>query len=662
MNKKILIKNGLAVAVILLFICVAFAPSINADINKASENEILKPHTVTVVDESDSETLGDNIFSKSILLTTPEIQQVGDYSRIHIKDETSQTMKTKKPLLPVVTRVFLFPFKTKIKDVSVCFYGVKEKKISNPICLAPEQIPSICTKRDTVALPFENGIKSYDSVLYPEKRYKCHVGAGRHDDKIVNYLSVNLYPVQYDSSDNIVYYWNKADISIRYELPQKPITLGDEYDLIIITPLWFSQELKPLVDHKNNHSIRSKLVTLNEIYGDVYFPVEGRDRAENVKYFIKHALDEWGIKYVLLVGGRKGGLFEPKWWVPARYSHLDDNYEESYLCDLYFADIYDAHGNFSSWDTTENDVFAEWKSHAKDILDMYPDVHVGRLACKNVFEVKTMVDKIIAYENTAYGSEWFNKFVGVAGDTSPKNNYYYEGEMETEAAFNYLDGFNVSYLWTSTGEFTCKQDVIDEVNKGCGFMLFSGHGTPLEWGNHPPKNESWIDAPTAFEMDELTNGGKLPIVLVGGCHNSQFDTSLLNFLKGILENGLQYFIKPHIWSGGNYWAHEWVPKCWAWSMASQIEGGCIAIIGGSGLGYGIDDEDCLTGRGIFLRLQFFRSYNEGKDILGETHSAELIHYLNEFPPMDEKIDCKTAQQWVLLGDPSLKIGGYPPNY
>ena len=28
------------------------------------------------------------------------------------------------------------------------------------------------------------------------------------------------------------------------------------------------------------------------------------------------------------------------------------------------------------------------------------------------------------------------------------------------------------------------------------------------------------------------------------------------------------------------------------------------------------------------------------------------------PPMDDRIDCKTIEEWCLLGDPSLKIGGY----
>jgi hypothetical protein len=61
-----------------------------------------------------------------------------------------------------------------------------------------------------------------------------------------------------------------------------------------------------------------------------------------------------------------------------------------------------------------------------------------------------------------------------------------------------------------------------------------------------------------------------------------------------------------------------------------------------------------------MELLFFKSYNEGREYLGETHGMNLAYYMNEHPPMDDNIDCKIVQQWILFGDPSLKIGGYPP--
>ena len=45
-------------------------------------------------------------------------------------------------------------------------------------------------------------------------------------------------------------------------------------------------------------------------------------------------------------------------------------------------------------------------------------------------------------------------------------------------------------------------------------------------------------------------------------------------------------------------------------------------------------------------------------ILGDAYAQALIDYLNFYPPMMEKLDCKTVQEFVLLGDPSLQIGGY----
>jgi len=61
------------------------------------------------------------------------------------------------------------------------------------------------------------------------------------------------------------------------------------YDFIIITPADFSNELQPLVTHKEQHAITTKIVTLDDIYDSVYFPAQGRDDVEKIKYFIKNA-------------------------------------------------------------------------------------------------------------------------------------------------------------------------------------------------------------------------------------------------------------------------------------------------------------------------------------------------------------------------------------
>jgi hypothetical protein len=238
---------------------------------------------------------------------------------------------------------------------------------------------------------------------------------------------------------------------------------------------------------------------------------------------------------------------------------------------------------------------------------------------------------------------------------------FYEGEEENKLALEYLgDGFEGVKLWTSTENFTESQDVIDGISAGGGFLFFDGHGNPMSWSTHPPQNESiWIDGLSVSQMPDLSNGEKLPICVCGGCHNGQFNVSLLNILKGLIKERLKYFE----WT---FFLGEWTPECWAWKLMSIKNGGSIATMAYTGLdwfatGNGNGDElpDCVQYLSGYTNTQFFKNYGvNNMTILGQAHTQALIDYLNAFPPMQDKLDCKTVQEFVLLGDPSLQIGGY----
>jgi Peptidase family C25 len=561
------------------------------------------------------------------------------------------------PMLPISVTTYTFPFGTTISKVEVTFSEPQEITMNQPIVMAPAPMTSI-----QGTLVTYNQETAFDS-MYPTTLYEYHLGAGISGDDHVLFVTIRCYPLQYRFSDNTLFYRDTASISISYNLPSTHSATSDEYQLVIIAPKDFSTALQPLVDHKISHGITTKLVTRNEICDSVYFPAEGRDCAEEMKYFIKNAYDQWDTEYVLLVGGRSGGIMKEKWYVPVRYTNLDDdaNWEGGYLSDLYFADLYDAYGNFSSWDSNGNGLFAEWNSQGKDILDMYPEVYLGRLACKNVNEVKTLVNKIITYETTTAGTEWFNKMVVVGGDSAPNaTDPWYEGEEENALALQYMSGFEGIRLWTSNGNFTNSQNVIDGISAGCGFLFFDGHGNPSSWSTHPPHNGSmWITGLQLKHMPDLTNAEKLPVTVCGGCHNGQFNTSLLNIPQGFLRDGFSYFQRK-------FYYMEWVPECWAWKLVSVKNGGSIATMAYTGLDWFATEDwnndsipDCTQFYSGYANTQFFKNYGVNhKTILGQAHTQALIDYLNAYPPMLEKLDCKTVQEFVLLGDPSLQIGGY----
>ena len=428
----------------------------------------------------------------------------------------------------------------------------------------------------------------------------------------------------------------------------------EAYDLLIITPRNFAPFLQPLVNHKNNLGVSTHLATLDEVYKE-----NGRDEAEKIKYYIKKELDESSIEYVLLVGGRKKPFsFSEEWWLPVRYSFVEDRWsgspdyydEPKFISDLYFADIYDSEGNFSSWDTDGDGIYAEWfdNNTAEDIEDLYPDVYLGRLPCRNIFEVWIMVKKIINYEKEKCDDTWFKNVVLVAGDTYT-NNDYYEGEFYAQLVLENMSGFNHIKLWTSMGTLTDQIDVINAINYGCGFLFLAGHGSTATWSTHPPKDgNTWITGLHVDSMPYLRNKEKLPICVVSGCHNSMFNNTFFHTS----------------WTGKSLGK-----ECWSWRLTRKIGGGSIATIGNTALGYGPVDklDPSAGGGGAHLSVYFFEEYGQnGTDILGKAWGNAINTYLKNHPIKwnensfnDTTIDVKTVQEWVLIGDPSLKIGGYP---
>ncbi len=442
-----------------------------------------------------------------------------------------------------------------------------------------------------------------------------------------------------------------------------------DYDLVIISPKDFVKTLKPLVCHKKSMGVTTKLVTLREVYDSMFW--HGRDCSEKVKYFIKESIEQWGIKYVLLVGGMKNQGYS--WHVPVRYVHMDDGWEDRYISDLYYADIYDENGSFSSWDSDGDGIYGEWSPDElpdDENIDLLPDVAVGRLPARNTFEVKTMVNKIIKYETSAYGAEWFNDMVVIAGDTYPehqnKNWTGYEGEYYADLALENMTGFKPRKVYTSDGSLTGPSDVINAITPGCGFLYFVGHGNPRTWGNHPPDDEEFIDGLRLKHMPRLRNKDMLPVCVVSGCHNSQFDVTLKNIILGIREDGLHYFSTGRE-GMGKFWLSEWVPYCWSWGITKKIGGGSIATIGCTALGYTKEDKVSFNGGLNEIEVEFFKYYGqENISIIGDTWAAAVNSYLDSYQVdwnstggSDSFIDTKVVQSWILFGDPSLMIGGYP---
>lgn len=613
-------------------------------------------------------------------IQTKTIQE-NQFSQIKLDEPTALIHQAGKPMLPRKITTIELPFGTRIKDIDCDISTVQETTITHPILPAPKPMVLDGSSQKEV---YECNPEIYESdALYPNDWFRYHTGAGLNkENEHTLFLTIELYPIRYNPSENTIFSVESIDVSISYELPdEKEQTTTDEFDMVIISPESFSDNLQPLIDHKNSYNVKTYLKTLEEIYSEY----DGFDKAEQIKYFIKDAFDTQHITYVMLVGGMNTYFFGPsrdnanigesKWHLPVRYTNIQEMgsvHDPGFISDMYYADLYDGEGNFSSWDkgayTGESDgIYAKWNPFGrdKDVLDCIPEVYVGRLACRNNWEVKVMVDKIIEYETTtSMDSSWFNRMIGIGGDSHDDPLNLVEGEVLCDYVYDtYMTDFDPVKLYASHKEsqpdfIPSPEAIVREVTNGASFLLFDGHGHPGSWNTHWPGEFNWADTPggiSCYDFPDFGNSGKYPITVIGGCHNSQFNISIVPTMLD----------KPYMWTHGAPF-----PECFGWWIVRKVDGGAIASMGNTGLGYGavgnngdldgdgVDNPDTVESVGGYQEVMFFKAINEGVDILGEAWGLANTYYINTYPPMDDKTDCKTVTQWPLLGDPSLKIGGY----
>ncbi|MFO7678280.1 MAG: C25 family cysteine peptidase [Thermoplasmatota archaeon] len=790
-------------------------------------------------------------------------QETNDYLSVEIDGIYTYLMSPGQPVLPKVVHVVELPFGARNVDVKVTMDDINEQQVTQEIRPASYLLP--LSKSTNVANYQIKDMTIYGSDNpYPSEWFSYTLRSGLNaENKRVTFAIIHLYPVRYIPNSGTIIQAETSDIKVTYEMsPHIQNTINDPYDLVIIAPRLFRRHLTRLVNHKNEVGVKSFLITTEEIYSTY----DGIDKPEQIKYFIKDAIETHNITYVLLIGGLKNQILaRPRddanqgskgWYVPVRYANLydkpkfplDENpyaniFDPGAISDLYYADIYDAEGNFSCWDPNGDGIFAAWGIEGVEDdegIDLIPDVSIGRLACRSIREVQTVVNKIITYETSNIAnSEWFNRILMISGDgfldqqdwnlqwdtTGLKNGEYTiyaqsfnkEGEesyvetisieidrtkkttltfkhtdhlnpaladgypappvveivtvspgdilgytdftytpTDNEAYCNYfLPWANMSYvngvltirgksydpkpygnltdihvwikdgkygeiifsewindsemyyegewtqgekvlfgrggatyympekferdiLWASNGRITNVYDVLNAWNKGSGFAFLSGHGSANVWGDHFPgvpgnrQHGSFTGLSVTnlkpwppfyslpiMPIDTMSNAEKLPIAVIGGCHNSQFNVSILPAMYDLLPN---YF--PNLLPKITMWTYgQPVPQCFNWRLVRNPNGGSIASIGNAGFGYGMPGKDLTTGGGDgWITIEFFRQYGEHEQkILGNAHSQAIKTYVQTHDMTDfEAGHAKTVQQWTLLGDPSLQIGGYIP--
>jgi len=554
----------------------------------------------------------------------PTITNENGYVSLVLNEANSFLLRQGKPMLPSYTETFTFPFGTKIKSVTVTPQNIQLQPISKEVMPTPQR--AVIGQN---AKTSDKGTKNYGTELYPSNWYDYSVGCGRYKGEICIIVTLEVYPIQYHPIEKIIQWAKEAYVVVEYE----PSTYNlqpmyhDNFQLVIIGPSEYSEQVAPLVTHKTDRGITSKFVSLDDIYSGTYFPVTGRDNQEKIKYFIKNTIESWGTGNIILIGGNSK--------VPVRETHvkISDTDTEIFVSDLYYADIYNGTGAFSSWDTNKNDIFGEYNWEGQtDVVDLHPDVFLARIPSTTTSQVTTIVNKIITYENNpGYQQNWFSKLVVVGADTFEDDNKVAEGEYANQKIIDIMTGFTPNKLWATNEKLTSVTpsgitNIKSALGDGCGFIDFSGHGNTNIWAAHPLDNfNMWVPTPkggiVSTDLETLNNGDKLPILTVEACSTAKFNKDT---------------------------------NCFNWAFLSSSNGGAIGTFGATGLGYGYIGTGYIQGLIGKIGLDIYKAYKvDQATTFGEMWAGGLNRYIK--PHMDDG-DYKTIEEWHAFGDPTLTIG------
>ncbi|HMA83033.1 MAG TPA: C25 family cysteine peptidase [Candidatus Thermoplasmatota archaeon] len=450
----------------------------------------------------------------------------------------------------------------------------------------------------------------------------------------------------------------------------------NEYEFIIISPSAFTDALQPLISHKNDNEISTKLVTVEELYsGDwpVSNPMIGRDDAETIKFFLRESVKQWNTEYVMLVGGKEE--------VPVRYARINTNSSSShpqllpyffqglpdlmqmmdqYISDLYYADLFFENGSFCSWDTNNNMQFAEKNEVEQiDLVDIYPDVAVGRVLCTSVDEVNIVVNKIINYETdqnpdatwkkkvTVCGGDthslWRDLLIKIGYPTEYEADIAWEGEYMGDKVTEILNEYDATKVYTTklsheNRMFVSRENINSAINEGCNFLFMAGHGYPQAWGTHPPSvfGKIWLPGPIinpllyrVEDVKQLSNQEKLPVAVISACSCGDFNDT-----------------------------NDPI----AWKFVEHEHGGSIASFACSTLGTLLPttlSEKTLNGK---LALGVFNAYKDGNKRVGDLWVESIDRYVDDPVAMDLGsfggvfwLNQFNLEEWILFGDPTLEI-------
>lgn len=350
---------------------------------------------------------------------------------------------------------------------------------------------------------------------------------------------------------------NKSDLNSLYPemtLSQRsvPFTLNDsDYEYIIVTCDTLKNEFQKLADWKTRKGVRTKVVTVEDIYATVL----GATQQLKIKQALKDYYDNSGhtLQYVLLAGDNE---IVPT--VKSKFTEIVSGKIEypNVATDMFYACFANMDWDVNGDGIIEGDV---------DAITYIPEIIVTRLSVNSISDARCQIEKIINYEQKPDMSNWENNIL-LSGMTLDDQLYGEDRLSNThikcERFFypNYIQNNwtqGVKYMFYDTGTsfeggrtyHFRTENLQEQLSKGYTFIHLETHGNPDNWlMEYRP--EALPQKQCYYSDDALLsyNRGNT-IITTSACLTNAFDsipTSLGEaFMKNIDAGILAYYGSTH---------------------------------------------------------------------------------------------------------------------
>lgn len=324
--------------------------------------------------------------------------------------------------------------------------------------------------------------------------------------------------------------WHRPE-GVVLDRPSNLRAVLQQADYLMIAHSELLEAAAPLAEFHRQRGLKVALVDVEDVYDEFS---DGIVHPRALRNFVHHAYHHWQApkpRYVLLVGDAswdpnveesvEGETREYADWTyqPQHQTRFGRNRSTPYASPASLG-----HRNLvptSGYAHSQGDAASDNWFVAVDGDDDLPDLAIGRFPVTEPEEVSAIVKKTIDYMAKPEPGNWRREVLWISDGTNLR-----DGTSDILAASLASRGLSARKVKPDRNSPTNEEhrdNLLGAFQEGQVLVHFTGHGGRYIWRTAPADFKKNLDLFNLEDLDQLPEGGRLPVVVSMTCYSAPFD-------------------------------------------------------------------------------------------------------------------------------------------